>query len=183
MAWRVVTFSTESLDSACKRLEQLVASTGYEPDCVLGIKTGGWEVAKLMWVGRRHEFVTVQRPSTKNKGALFTKLMRCLPYPVLDFLRKLEARILSLRKPSKVAAEEILLPDLSGVERLIIIDDAVDSGSTLKSVFDAVREALPHADVLSAVITLTRRDAIFKPDFALYNDQTLIRFPWSKDYK
>ena len=63
-----------------------------------------------------------------------------------------------------------------------MVDDAVDSGYTLSHVLEAFKAVLPAgAEVRSAVITVTTDDPLVMPDFYLYNDKTLVRFPWAMD--
>ena len=67
---------------------------------------------------------------------------------------------------------------------ILIVDDACDSGSTLRAVMDAVRKISPERVVIkTAVITTTTYRPVVSPDFSLYRNRTLIRFPWSKDMK
>lgn len=70
---------------------------------------------------------------------------------------------------------------VSKAGRILIVDDAVDSGATLLRVAETLRSASPEAQIASAVITVTTRNPAIKPDYTLYNDRTLIRFPWSAD--
>ncbi len=66
--------------------------------------------------------------------------------------------------------------------KILVVDDAVDSGYTLSHVLEAVKAVLPAgAEVRSAVITVTTDDPLVMPDFYLYNDKTLVRFPWAMD--
>ena len=66
---------------------------------------------------------------------------------------------------------------------VLVVDDAVDSGNTLLSVVKGIRIAAPDAEVHNAVMTQTFPKPVIEPDVALWNDGTLIRFPWSKDAK
>ena len=59
----------------------------------------------------------------------------------------------------------------------------MDSGASLFHLMHAIREINPVADIKTAVITLTNRHAIIKPDFMIFNNNTLVRFPWSEDAK
>ena len=63
------------------------------------------------------------------------------------------------------------------------MDDAVDSGSTMLSVRDAVAAAFPQAYVRCAAIVVTTDKPLIVPDYSLYLKNFLIRFPWSADMK
>jgi hypoxanthine phosphoribosyltransferase len=64
---------------------------------------------------------------------------------------------------------------------VLVVDDAVDSGATLIAVLDAVYKAAGSSKVRSAAITVTTENPMVMPDYYLYHDETLIRFPWSID--
>ncbi len=181
MRRRVLTMNEAALGRAAKRLETLVASTGYVPDTVLSIRRGGEYVGKLMFADAKHISTTLQRPGTKRKSRWLSGVLRYVPRIILDRMRIFEAWWLSRHRPEPLDPELVELPDISGCERLLIVDDAVDSGATLQAVRQAVRLLRPDADVLTAVITVTTRKPLALPDFSLYNDFTLIRFPWSMD--
>lgn len=70
---------------------------------------------------------------------------------------------------------------MQDAQNILIVDDAVDSGATLLAVVEAVRIDMPGAEVRSAVITQTTPSPVITPDYTLYNNRTLIRFPWSMD--
>ena len=129
------------------------------------------------------EYVRLSRPSSRWKSKM-KSMLRFLPYPVLDRLRLLESGILSMRRhPVK---DDVELPsqllDLHGCN-ILVVDDAVDSGATLSAVVSAVKRELPMSQCRSAVLTVTTSAPLVRPDYMLYDDNTLIRFPWSMDMK
>ena len=84
------------------------------------------------------------------------------------------------RIPEAVAEIHHLRPS-----HLLVIDDAVDSGLTLKYVVGVLRASCNFpVEIFTAAITATRVSAerAVDPDFVLF-DGTLIRFPWSTDYR
>lgn len=171
---------------------------GDKYDVILGIRRGGSIVCDAFC---RHfpksAFdircdVSLQRPSTKRKSAAFGKLLRFLPYPVLNLLRIAEAKMLELRSNNRQppALPDARLPHglkavLENEEhpKILIIDDAIDSGNTLYAVKTTLMNLNPLAQVKVAVITVTSDHTRVKEDFTLYHNRTLIRFPWSSDYK
>ena len=181
---KVLTLDTEALTEHCRRLE-IAVRADFVPDVVVGIARGGAVVSSLMFDGLPHLEARCQRPSTANKDAArpwVWKLVRSMPIFIRDWLRVAEVRWLSRnaachRQPVVDIAQP--LPD--GVCKVLVVDDAVDSGATLSAVVKALsREGL---EVRTAAITVTRKDACIKPDYCIYDDETLIRFPWSKDVR
>ena len=181
MGRHVITLRPMAVADECAKLEYLIRQSGFVPDLVLSILRGGEYVGRELFRDVRHESVVLQRPTTRRKGRIFGKVMQALPYWLLDRLRIAEAWLLS-RKSAKYKPAEVELPDVAAL-RILIVDDAVDSGHTLRSVVEAVTSANPDADVRTAVITVTTPHPVIRPNYMMFNNLSLIRFPWSKDYK
>ncbi len=179
MGLTVHTMDTAAFEEACRRLQQAVEASGYVPDTVLAIANGGVHVAANMYEQAHHCRTLLQRPGSRLKGRIFRALLRLLPRCVQDRLRIAEARLLHGRRRGKVP--DFTLPDMEGAHAVLIVDDAVDSGNTLRAVYNAVRIHCPHAQIRSAVITVTTPDPAIMPDYALLNNSTLVRFPWAAD--
>lgn len=182
MARRVITLGNSDFTAACRSLAASVYASGFRPDAVLEIARGGVYVGQEMFGSVFHGSTRLQRPGTRAKSHGAGRLIAMLPRPVADMLRRAESWVLSLRKPRPADHTYVRLPEFPpGTRRILIVDDAVDSGVTLDAVVRAVGAALPDAEVRSAVITVTTRRPLVRPDYTLYNDLSLVRFPWSPD--
>lgn len=179
---RVITLNESDFEDKCLRLQEAVAAR-FAPDLVVGIATGGLHVARYMFVDIPHVSVSRQRPSTRRKPR---GIMASLPYCVTNVLRMLESAILSCRRPVEVAPPVIDSGDIamiSGARNILVVDDAVDSGATLAAVCAAVRaSAREDARIMTAVVTVTTSRPLLRPDFCIFDNRTLVRFPWSKDF-
>lgn len=183
---RVVTLDDKQFAAHCARLAQLTEGDGAF-DTVVGIVTGGEYVARAM---AQHmdtaNVVTVcrQRPSTRRKGGMFRRVVKCLPRRILDLLRIVESRILAGRRHTPGPDMPVVIPtDIDDAKRILVVDDAIDSGHTMQAVVNAIAARCPEAQIHTAVITVTTPHPSFRPDYTLYDDGTLIRFPWSADFK
>lgn len=132
--------------------------------------------------------VTLQRDSTKRKSGIVEKILRILPYPLLDWMRMAESVLLS--SANKEATPRLWtptdsdrLPSRSMVERILVVDDAIDSGATLAGVVAGLKKEYPGADIKTAVMTVTTTNPMIFPDWTLFAGDTLLRFPWSADFK
>ena len=190
----VLTLSRSTFDSACADLLNRVEHD-YRPDMLIGIRTGGLAVAEAMARASGRPLpvaaVTCRRLGTAAKRHVpwLASLVAALPLTLADALRIAELHLLSPRRARggrrRVDAAEIAgigarLGAGSQPVRLLVVDDAVDTGVTLASVMHALRDAYPEATLRSAVITVTLRSPLLKPDFALYQE-VVCRFPWSLD--
>lgn len=184
---KVITLHPSDLDSACHELAASLQS--FRPAIVVGILTGGGEVGRRVascLTDTSYYEISLQRPSTHTKHRL-AWLLRRLPLWIADTLRRYESRRVARSAPaSRHAALPAALAAALGsmpAPRVLIVDDAVDSGMTLKAVIQAVKSAAPDADVRSAVLTVTTPHPAVEPEYALWRREVLLRFPWSLDYK
>ncbi len=73
------------------------------------------------------------------------------------------------------------IPDLSGMKRVLILDDIVDSGETLKGVLNVLHERYPDIDFKSASL-FYKQSSDIQPDYTLHEATEWIDFFWEKDF-
>lgn len=191
----VQTLVGSAFEAACTRLMKLV-SASYAPTLLVGIRTGGLFVAETM--ARSHPgtlpvlSLTCRRAGTKTKSRIpwLNQALLSLPRGTVDKLRVLEHRLLSTRRTRLAHAPEVDRQEAQRIAeavaatpgaRILVVDDAVDSGLTLGTVLELLRGNTPTGTELrSAVITVTLDAPRVEPDYALYRG-VLCRFPWSFD--
>lgn len=182
--------------SACASLMQQVMAT-YRPDLLVGIRTGGHVVAEAMARAAPSPIpllpLTCRRAGTaaKSRFKALPAILAALPRPAVDSLRWLEHRLLSARRRKQANVQHIDHVEAAAIgrylaqgpasARVLVVDDAVDSGVTLATVLRLLRETSPaRTQFRSAVVTVTLAQPLVEPDFALYRG-ILCRFPWSFD--
>lgn len=188
------TLHQPAFDMACAKLMRLVAAD-FAPIMVVGIRTGGLTVARAMARATVLPVfpITCQRATTTAKSRLpwLRPLLAALPRPLLDLLRRLEHRLLIARRTRKPPAQSVdreeaaaiaaTLATCPAAPRVLVADDAVDSGITLMTVVRLLREICPPGtEIRSAAITQTFEHPAVRPDYVLYRG-LLCRFPWSFD--
>jgi len=194
---QVITLSPRMLESQSHQLAERIFKEHPDIDIIAGIATGGAYVSRHMrsyaaehgWEGTYTE-ISLSRQSTHTKQKLgVQRMLKKLPYPVLDMLRNVEAWYLARRDtpPSEPPDTDFALPlaleeALPGATRLLLVDDAVDSGLTMLRVVHKLNERAPHLSIVTAALTLTRPQPLIVPDYTLYIN-TLLRCPWAMDYK
>jgi uncharacterized protein len=190
------TLRQPAFETACAELMHEV-EVSFTPSLLVGIRTGGLVVAESM--ARAAPFhlpvfpVTSRRITTgaKSRLPLFRKLLAVLPRPTLDLMRRIEHRWLITprvrRAPRQWAdraeaeAVAVALAECPCPPRVLVVDDAIDSGVTLLTVLELLRQVCPPGtEIRSAVITQTLMNPIVRPDHVLFQC-TLCRFPWSFD--
>lgn len=184
MGYKVKTLTGTDFEKHCMILEEIIAGD-FRPDLVIGIRTGGLIVSEIIFKDCKHDEVYLQRPTTAGKNKMMHRLLKGLPYAILDKLRIVESIVLDKLSSHKPRTDKFNIPDATqNASKILIVDDAVDSGATLEAVVRAIKSSAPDdADIRTAVITVTTKSPIIRPDYYIYNDNTLIRFPWSMDFK
>lgn len=193
----IVTLNIPGLDWQTRVLAQQIEQDHPTPfTMILAVKKGGSFVARSFLKSYPEELVKffgevdLHRPSTKYKKGVLVKILPHVPLWILNAMRRTEAAMLKfsqhLREPRVPHLD--LAPDIAsrlegGVPEVLLIDDAVDSGTTARGVIDAVLRANPKARVKLMAITVTTESPLVMADYYTYNNGTLVRFPWSKDYK
>jgi hypoxanthine phosphoribosyltransferase len=192
----LTTLRQPAFDAACAKLMRLVEAD-FAPTVVVGVRTGGLTVAQAMVRAAATNLpvlpITCQRGGTAAKSRLpwLRPLLAALPGPLVDLMRRLEHRLLIMqrtRKPptqtidhAEAAAIAAVLAGYAEAPRVLVADDAVDSGVTLMTVQRLLRKVCPAGtEFRSAAITQTFEHPAVRPDYVLYRG-LLCRFPWSFD--
>lgn len=197
---KVLTFLGEDFDNLCFKLADMVINMNFTPDIVIGVLTGGGCIGQRSMIEFRkkniqhnihYTEVKIQRPSTikKKDHNLKTWLVK-LPVCLLNTLRVLEVYYYEIKvrfvKPNRqgVIALDKTTDDLLkvGGKKVLIIDDCIDTGFTLKIIKDYLMLNYPGNDFRVAVATVSHHFPVIHADYQLY-DRTLIRFPWANDVK
>lgn len=192
---KIIDLNNANLAAACQKLAFAV-KTPEDLSAVVGIRSGG------AYIGRRvhaayieqglqpvyHE-LTCRRPSTKTKKASkLDAILPRMPRWLVNFLRQAEAHLVTLKlnrrdqAPREVELHGELFVFLEGLDggRVLLVDDALDSGASMKAVTERLAIINPAVKYEVAVLTVTQRNPVYRPDYSLYQ-QTLIRFPWAMD--
>ena len=110
--------------------------------------------------------------------------LHILPHFLTNSLRNIEHyyRQKFWNNDSNRIVETLKTVNIQSNDRVLIIDDASDTGFTLMHVEKFFRKMYGSAFKMQfAVLTRTGNRLAKEPDFFLFNS-TLIRFPWSNDF-
>lgn len=181
MAFKILDLDIKHFSELCHNLEAKVQSDNFSPDIVIEIPRGGLRMRPYIYSDIDHDIVTLIRPEKGQLKRMLKSIIKIAPRRLNNFLRILEAKWLVTRT-KHMTTTEVLIPDLPiNAKRALIIDDAVDSGATLKAIVDKFADKKPEIEIRTAVITVTGDNPSYKPDYYLFNDSSLIRTPWALD--
>lgn len=74
------------------------------------------------------------------------------------------------------------IPDLSNAKKVLIIDDIIDSGETMKEILFILNEKFPKVEFKIATL-FYKSTALVKPDFCVREANEWIDFFWEVDVK
>ena len=74
------------------------------------------------------------------------------------------------------------IPDLTNAKKVLIIDDIVDSGETMKEILSILNEKFPKIEFKIATL-FYKSTALIKPDFCVREANEWIDFFWEVDVK
>ncbi|AXK49104.1 nicotinate phosphoribosyltransferase [Aliarcobacter trophiarum LMG 25534] len=136
----------------CKNdtLKLLYLVKDFKADALLSIARGGLTLSHLM-------------AQALNKRELFT--INSISYD---------------RKNQKESVEIFNIPDLSSYKRVLIIDDIVDSGKTMKTILEILNNKFPNTKFKLATL-FYKPTALVKPDFYVKETDIWIEFFWEVD--
>jgi HAD superfamily hydrolase (TIGR01490 family) len=161
-------------------LGDCVLASGFRPDCIIYLETG----ARLIAAQLCNRFqvralpLRVQRTGSRMKS-LLSLVLRPLPDGIKNTLRRSESRWLAKRGPQQRTIESSVPANLSGL-RVLIVDDAVDTGTSVRMARKWAGEMGADPEHIKvAALTITTEMAEKEADFHVFSE--LCRFPWSSD--
>lgn len=195
---KVKTISGKDFTEICREFATRI-SVNYHPNLIIGVLNGGGYVGREIYGVLKqindcaYTELKIQRFNTQRKESFFAKaIIKKLPYFFLNFLRMLESFVLEMkakthnpRRDGKIifCADILKLLESDDKKKILLVDDAIDTGCTLNLIKEYLEKHFKNIEIKIAVITMTMPHPIVKADFYLFNNRTLIRFPWSNDFK
>ena len=180
-----------------EKSKELFSNIEGDFDLVIGILNGG---GYLLDEFKKHntnsstlfKTIKIQRESTSSikSNSIVKLILKVLPYSILDRLRLNEHKV-QKEKPflitedfsnSLVYSNLYDLKNPKEIKRVLILDDALDSGKTMNKVINTCKSICNAAEIETAVIVWTNLESLIRPEYYLYKEN-LLRFPWSLDYK
>lgn len=122
----------------------------YKPDTILAIARGGVTIGHFL-------------ASALDNRRLFT--INSIHY---DDTKKLDT------------FDIFNIPDLRGAEKVVVVDDIIDSGETMREILNLLKEKYPACEFKTASI-FYKPTAVIEADFKLKEAKMWIEFFWEVD--
>ena len=162
-------------------LAEKVSESGYVPEHVLYVERvglfPGHEIANHFNCGISGIHSSRSGTSIKSTAKSF---LRYLPRPVTHLLRNFEfkSNVHGVKKERNVTIESEFPPI---EKRVLVVDDAIDTGYSMKAVVDfLIENGYAEDKITTAVLITTQENPLWKANISLFN-QTSFSFPWSYD--
>jgi len=135
-----------------KDVKKLVRLTeAYTPDTVVAIARGGWTL------GHAYASATDNRQLMSINSILYEGDQKGKQCEIFN------------------------VPELGKAKKVLLMDDIIDSGETIKEVLGYLQNHFPDIEFRIASI-FHKKTAVIQPDFSLYETDEWIEFFWEKDY-
>lgn len=175
--------SIKNLHEENKKLYTQV-KLGYDFDLVIFIARGayiiGEDIAALQGVPCLEIFASRQGNKLKD---LVSPLLKLIPSDVKKSLREKEMNSDIHEKSSErnVEFDEYVWEQYKDCRKILLVDDSVDTGHTIKNCKEAIEGFFTDAYVKVAVLNRFEKSRkVIEVDFFLYED-TALSGPWSND--
>ena len=197
---KVRTVLGDDFNNLCKKLADEVVKHNFCPDIVIGILTGGGVIGRLSFMEFKalsnsqeimYTELKLQRPSTQTKNKKnANNILPKLPIWLLNLMRiaevyyyEIKVRIIKPRREGTLEVDKDIANQLKiGGKKVLIIDDCIDTGYTLKIIKEYLQYNYPGNDFRVAVATVSHHFPVILPEYQLFN-RVLLRFPWANDVK
>lgn len=133
-------------------LADKITSSGYKPDYLIGIPTGG--LFPLALLAKELKIKNVLSILTESKGTEEKKEVNIIAYPKMDLSNK----------------------------KLLLIDEIAESGITLQQILQKLKEIYPNSEIKTATLGVNKDKCKVFPDyFIFFEEGDWVVFPWEKE--
>lgn len=159
----------------------------YPTDLIVYVARAGLLIAFYMneFFGVDLLGIGAQRKGNSLKSKL-GPLVRYFPRFVRDLLITIELKTKVHKRDVRrniAFHKSIERLEIDKYKKILIVDDSVDTGNSMRLVYEAVKEKFPNTDVKTYSLNVWEDSKqVFKIDYCSY-ENTVIRAPMSKDSK
>ena len=178
-----VELSIKDVENKCNELYKEIIKD-YNYDLVIFIARGSYIIGKCLADLNNAPLLEIY--ATRKGGKLkkiIKPLFKFIPKKILIKLRKKEMNSNYHEKNNdrSVSFDENLYSKFKDKKKILLIDDSIDSGNSIKLTRDVISNYYKDADIKVAVFNVMSKSSI-KADYNLYEDM-MICGPWSNDSK
>lgn len=158
----------------------------YSPHLVIYIARGGYIIGRAMEAGFRVPLLGIEaRRSGRGVKEYCFPLLALLPRRICNSLRKKEIHsgVHKTRQTRHIEFHQEInhIHQPEAIKKILVVDDSIDTGHSMKQVVDFVRQHFTKAEIRIFVLNeMTGQEPIIKADYTLFRN-TIMRTPMSSD--
>ena len=143
--------SWEEVQNDASLLAEKIRSSGFIPEVLIGIASGG--LVPLALLAKEFRHAKVATIVAKSYQGTTQKEIEVGGLPALDLSNK----------------------------KVLLVDEIADHGTTLMKVTEALKETYEIGELRSAVLVMNTAHCAHRPDFAVRETEEWLQFPWEKE--
>lgn len=180
-----VELSIKKLEEENKKLYNLIKKD-YSYDCVIFVAKGSYLIGRDL---AKYNDTPLLEIRAKRRGGKIKKIIS----PLLQFIpKKMKLKLRSKEVNSNyhdenserfVVYDELIYSNYKKIKKILLVDDSIDTGNTLKAVLRNLKDYFKDAEIkVAALNVFDKSKRLVNTDFTLYENTILIG-PWSNDSK
>lgn len=138
------------------KLAKKIYDSGYRPNLIVGVWRGGSPIAMAVDEYFRHKKIKIPTYPLKSEG-----------YDGKNHLKK----------EIKVSGLEVLITEIKPEDRILLVDDVLDSGKSLEKIMRTLSFLNKDVKIATVYYKPKRNKTRIKPDFYLYKTNEWLVFP------
>lgn len=175
--------SEKSTREESRKLAQKIENS-FTPEIVIFVAKGAYYIGDE--IAKYFNVPLIEVKAERQKGNLkkiIAPLLKIIPSLIKKVLREFEVKSNTHKKNSerKVTFEEKDLKELLKYKRVLLVDDSIDTGNTIKQIVDYLKKYELEIKV-AGINVFSMSEEVIKLDYYNYKD-TLLNGPWSNDSK
>lgn len=159
----------------------------YKPELVIYVAKAGYLIGKVMSDVFNVPLIGI---NSERKGnglkSILQPILKLIPTKVRFWLIKMELKSNIHKKDTErhtYFINSLESYNIENINKIIIVDDSVDTGNSIVAVKKVVQEYFINAEIKIASLNVwDKSEELIKTDYALYKN-TIIKAPMSKDSK
>lgn len=179
-----IDLSIKSLDAKCRELANFIVKD-FSPEIVIYVAKGGYLIGKSIAEELDVPLIAVGAERKGNSlKEICVPILCMLPRNICNLLRRLEIKsnIHDENIERKVEfLDDIDVYKINNIKKILIVDDSVDTGNSLKTVKKVVQSAFYSSEIrIAALNVMSQSKGNICVDYSIYED-VMLRTPMSKD--
>lgn len=175
--------SEKSTREESRKLAQKIENS-FTPEIVIFVAKGAYYIGDE--IAKYFNVPLIEVKAERQKGNLkkiIAPLLKIIPSSIKKVLREFEVKSSTHKKNSerKVTFGEKDLKELLKYKKVLLVDDSIDTGNTIKQIVNYLNKYKLEIRV-AGINIFSISEEIIKIDYYNYKD-TLLNGPWSNDSK